>query len=403
MAIFILIVSPAAMIGYSYWDDLSNDDSNQIQIGSWWGTAISTAQEFFDFATKTNSTADDVYYLNNDIDFTGFNWILDASNYNATFRGTLDGNGMTISNLTITTTTSSNSYIGIFPIMQGGSVSNLILSNVNIQIGYSYSSVQAGLIAGNISGLTNTIENITINNAGVIGNSTNGTGGLVGKISNSGTTVNITNIKATDLKVFSTSSYVGGIVGYISSSYSYLNVSDIDVEGEVSSMSTSSYTGGVLGYANSSTYFHLNRAIVNMTSQNTLVSSYYLDYSTRYMGGFIGYNKSTSDKIIMENSFFTGSLVSSDTRRPYYIGTAVGRSSGSETLNSAYYSMVLYMETNGTLTYTPSYTPRGTMATLVNASTMPSLYWWDTFALSFVTDDNLWSQDSITGQLYLDR
>jgi len=404
LAVLLLAFSPTIMIGYSYFDTLNQDRPNSIMIGEWWGTPIYTAQEFYYLATGDNTTADDVYYLANDIDFTGFSWVLNSYNFDATFRGTLDGNGKTISNLTITTSSYSNRYLGIFPRMEGGSVYNLTLSNIDLTIGYS-TSVASGLIAGNVFGLDNKIENITIENVGVRGNSTYGTGGLIGNIENYSTTVEITNIKATGLKVFSTSSYVGGLVGSLRSSSVVLDVLDVDIQGEVSSMTTSSYTGGILGYITNGAYFHLNRGIVDMTSQNTLEtgSYYYLRYSNRYLGGFIGYNQSTSDKVVMENSFFTGGLVSSDTRRAYYIGTAIGRSSGSESMSNLYYSKVLFKETNGTLTYDPSYTPRGVMTTLVNTSTMPSVYWWNSFATLFVTTDDIWLQDSISGQLYLSR
>jgi len=400
----VITISPVSMVAYSYWNDLTENKSNEIIIGEWWGIPISTAQEFYNLATGGTTTSDDVYYLTNDIDFSGFSWTLDSYNGSATFRGTLDGNGMTISNLTITTTSYNNDYLGIFPRMEGGSVYNLTLSNIDLVIGYSYTSVASGLITGNIYGLSNTIEDITIINAGVRGNSTDGTGGLVGNIENSSTIVDITNIKASGLKVFSTNSYVGGLVGSLRSGGVDLNVSDVDIEGEVSSMTTSSYTGGVLGYITNGAYFQLTRAIVEMTSQNTLeTGSYYLRYSNRYLGGFIGYNQSTYDKVIIEDSFFTGSLISSDSRRAYYIGTAIGRSSGSQTITNSFYSMVLFRNTDGSITYYPSYSPRGVMTTRVNASSMPSSYWWDSFAVSFITSDNIWSQEVSSGQLYIDR
>jgi len=405
IAVLVLLSLAPISIGYSYWNNLIANESNNLVIGEWWGTPIYTAQEFYDFAMKSDSSSNDVYYLANDIDFSGFSWGVDSSQEYITFRGTLDGNGKTISNLTIYPTSSYTSYIGIFPQMEGGSVYNLVLSNVETDVYSFYSSIVPGLITGRVIGSTNTISDITIVDSGVRGTSSTGTGGLVGAVENYSTVLNIDNVKAINLKVFSTTSYVGGIIGSINDSGVEVNLSDIDISGEVSSMTSSSYTGGIIGKITNGAYFNLQRAIVDMGSQNTLETyySYYNHYSERYLGGFIGYNQSTSDKVILDHVFFTGSLVTDSSRRSYYIGTAIGRSSGSETMNETYYSQVLYRDSNGSITYYPSFSPRGVMATMVNASTMPSVAWWDAFSTDFYSANSLWLQDSGTGRLELFR
>lgn len=409
LAVFVLSLTPFAM-GYAYWNNLTSNQSNSLSIGEWWGTPIYTAQDFYDMAMNQNSNASDVYYLANDIDFSGFTWTLDSNNENTTFKGTFDGNGKTISHLTITQTDYYGSYLGIFPRMDGGTVQNLTLSNVLMDIDSSYLyyyygfTISSGLITGNAYGSTNTISNITIIDSGVKGSNSSGVGGLVGSVDNRNTVVNIDNIKATNLKVFSTNQYVGGLVGAINDRYAEVHVTDIDIQGEVSSMSSYSYTGGVIGYVSSYTTFDLNRALVDMTSQNTLETGggYYQNYSSRYLGGIIGYNRSSSDQVSIDNTFFTGSLISSDSRRSYYIGTAIGRSRGSETITNSYYSMVLFMDSHG-VTYDPSYSPRGVMLPVVNTSSMPSVSWWNNFATNFYNTNTLWAQDPSSGQLELIR
>lgn len=408
LVVFAISITPVVSLGYSYWNNLSDSNSENISIGSWWGTAISTAQEFYDFATKSDSATEDLYYLTNDIDFSGFDWLITSSNNSVTYRGTLDGNGYSISNLTITSNPSYKSYLGIFPRMNGGTVTDLILSNVNLVLDSSTlfsTSTVSGLIAGDVYGSTNTIDNITIIDCGIRGTSSSGTGGLVGSVQQSSTTVNISNVKATGLRVFSTNTTSGGLVGYVRTSGASVNATDIDIEGEVTAMGSSSYTGGIIGRIRSGASFSLDRAIVEMTSQNTLEtnSSYDQDYSERYLGGLIGYNQSTSSLVSINNAFFTGSLITNTSRQYRYIGTAIGRVSGSQIINNTYYSMVQFNTSNGTIVYDLNFTPLGVMTSLVNASSMPSLTWWNGYSSSFSTIDNLWSQDPTTGRLELLR
>ena len=73
-----------------------------------------------------NSTV--IYVLKNDIDCTNFPFFPIAST-NQGFTGTLDGSGLSVINLTIIC---SNSYVGIFSYVCGGSIKNLCLQNFNV-------------------------------------------------------------------------------------------------------------------------------------------------------------------------------------------------------------------------------------------------------------------------------
>ncbi len=405
--IIVLFVSFSSviMVSYAFWDGLTDDQAETVPVGDW-GIPITTAQEFYNFASKIDSMASDRYYVFNDIDFTGFIWEYTDTSTVTTFRGTLDGNGKTLSNLTIYTNSSTYQYIGIFPQMEGGSVYNLTLSNFDISLGSTAlagSALMAGLITGNAYGLTNIISNITITNGGVRGTSDLGTGGLVGSVSNSTTIIDIDNIKATNLRIFSINTYSGGLVGNIGSSGAQVNISDIDIEGEVFSSARLSYTGGIVGGIIGGGILSIDRAIVEMTSQNTLETSIsYLEYSQKYLGGFIGYNQSTSTDVIIADAFFTGSLISDAKQNSAYVGTAIGRDGGSETLNRTFYSMVEFRTKKGLIDYIPN-NPTGVMTTLVNQSTMPIVSWWNNFAIEFDNANDLWVQDISTGRLYLIR
>lgn len=405
LLLLFMLIFTSSSTAYSFFDDLSSENSETIPVGEWM-IGISTAQEFYDFATKTDSVSGDRYYLKNDIDFTGFTWELNSTNYNSVFLGSLNGNNYTISNLTIYTNSTAYSNIGIFPVINGASITNITFDSIVIDLGstaLSSSSLSAGIIAGSISGSTNTFSNITFTDCGVRGTSSNGVGGLFGNVSGTTTIVNINNIKASNLRVFNTESNSGGVIGLIGSNGATLNITNIDFEGEVYSDNDSSNVGGVVGQIQSGSYLSIDNAVVEITTQNTLEtnSTYYLNYSHKYLGGFIGYNLTTSDKLSLNYTFFTGSLVTSAKNKAKYVGTLIGRDTGSYTSTDSYYSMVLFMNSrNGSITYNRDSKATGEFSILVNSSTMPSLTWWNSFSTGF--DTSIWDQNA-SGRLYLIR
>ncbi|HBY66205.1 MAG TPA: hypothetical protein DEG42_07555 [Acholeplasmataceae bacterium] len=392
---------------FAFWaSSISGNSGNNdglINIGDW-GTPIFTPSEFYTFATKTNSLATDNYYIANDIDFTGFTWTYNATNNAVTFRGTLNGNGKTLSNLTITNTSTSYLYNGIFPRLNGATIHDLTLENINTITTLTGTSQRSGLIAGNAWGGTNTLTNITIIDSGSQGNSTNGVGGLIGNVQNSTTILNLNNIKATNLRVFNRSAYVGGLVGRISTSGARVTMNDVDFQGQVYAYTSSGYSGGLIGYTPSGSYFTLNRAIVEATFQNTLVTNatYYLRYSDRYLGGIIGYNAAVAANINITDAFFTGSLFNQTNTYRAAVGTVSGRDATQATLLRTYHSYVAYRTATGTVSYTQT-GQTGQMATVVSATAMPTSVWWDGFYVNLVAGNTDWMQTPVTGRPYLNR
>jgi len=380
----------------------ANNGGGTVVIGDW-GIPIFTAQEFYDFATKSNSVLTDQYYLHNDIDFTGFTWTYNSTNNQVIFRGTLNGNGKKLMNLTITNSSTSYLYNGIFPRSIGSTIYDLTLENVHTVTNLSGSTQRAGLLIGRAEGGTTTLSDIKIIDSSVQGNSTNGVGGLVGNVLNSTTIVNISNIKATNFKIFNDAAYVGGLVGRIATLGAQVNVTDVDFQGEVYSNITSntgsSYAGGIIGYIPSGGRFTLNRSIIEATFQNTLVtSSNFNGYTNRYLGGVIGGNASATANVNIQNMFFTGSLYTRIDARRNDVGTISGQDSTQATTSNVFHSMVAYRALGGAVTYTTT-TQTGQMAVRVNASTMPDQAWWNSFYTNF-TSNSLWLQDG-TGRPYL--
>ncbi len=135
----------------------------------------------------------------------------DGSN-NRYFKGTFDGNGKTITGLTINKPNDNNQ--GLF-----GEISNAVIKNVT-------------LIDANITGRSNV--------GGIVGY---GTGGSDNKNS-------IDNCKVLNGTIAATAggaTYHGGIVGY---SY-YIDINNCVVSGTISTAVSNEYYGGIIGYAGS--------------------------------------------------------------------------------------------------------------------------------------------------------
>jgi len=88
LLLFVVLIASGSSLAYSYFDSLSEPIRQTITVGEWM-EPISTPQEFYDFATKTDSVSEDRYYLTNDLDFSGFTWELDALNNDVVFKGVL--------------------------------------------------------------------------------------------------------------------------------------------------------------------------------------------------------------------------------------------------------------------------------------------------------------------------
>ena len=65
------------------------------------------------------------------------------------FEGVFDGNGKTISGLTITTAAGADDAVGLFGVVDGGTVKNLQLTDVNIDVpGSELAGAAVGLLVG---------------------------------------------------------------------------------------------------------------------------------------------------------------------------------------------------------------------------------------------------------------
>ncbi|MDR0220990.1 MAG: hypothetical protein LBI54_06265, partial [Lachnospiraceae bacterium] len=97
------------------------------------------------------------YYLDADIIITDANWTPIGSSANVTeyFRGTLDGQGYTISGLAIT---GSGKYNGLFGYVSGATIKNLGLVGVDIDVSSSTITTYTGALAGYATATTEALN-----------------------------------------------------------------------------------------------------------------------------------------------------------------------------------------------------------------------------------------------------
>ena len=169
--------------------------------------------------------------LTADIDLKGIDWTPIGKDDNKAYTGTFDGNGKTITGLTVT---GSYKYAGLFgDIDENGTVKNVVLEGV--QITSDNSSGYAGGVAGDSWG---TIENCSVSGS-VSG--TTFAGGVVG--SQWGGSITGCNSSATVKGVI----FAGGIAGETNSGASLTGcyaTGDVTVE---NNGTNNSHAGGVVG------------------------------------------------------------------------------------------------------------------------------------------------------------
>jgi M26 IgA1-specific Metallo-endopeptidase N-terminal region len=146
------------------------------------------------------------------------------------FRGTFDGKTFKIKNLTIS---ANGWYTGMFKIVDGATLTNIRLTNVNVPNSFPYTGAIAGVMS-----------NTTLSDSEVSGTvkGADSTGGLVGAM----TVSTVMNSKISGLSVTGTTS-TGGFVGYAAAS-SFVTLCT-STNGSVKGTSD---TGGFVGLASTS-------------------------------------------------------------------------------------------------------------------------------------------------------
>jgi hypothetical protein len=260
---------------------------------------------------RTDSFEGKTIRLAADINLAGRQWtpIGKPNTYgHYSFRGTFNGGGGTIANLTIIDkidNLNENYSYGLFG-ANSGNINNIHLTGVSITVSSSYPPLIAGSIVGSNGGtVTDCTASGSIFTTSSYSSSpsyNSSAGGIVGN--SSGMVRNCTasvTITFTSTSTYYSSSTTGGIAGQ---NYSTGTVTYCTASGSVTSSPfpyCSSSTGGIVGYNGG--------MVTNCTANgNVTTTTTTYSYSSSHTGGVIGENHMTSTtNSIIENNKFSSS------------------------------------------------------------------------------------------------
>ena len=285
-------------------------------------TVISSPDELIAFRNSVNNGNDyegSTVVLGDNIDLSlqDINWTpigtgtRSGSGYTGNaFKGTFDGRGFTISGLTIDATVSGTNVddaYGLFGVIDGATVTDLTLANVHI-------TVDRGECVGGVVGLMvndSTVSNIEMDVGSGI-TAVRGLGGIVGRMTISGTIENCVN----EASINGSGANVGGIVGaaYYTAVGSEMYITNCKNYGAVTC--TAGVAGGIAGLSAANVSGCENHAVItgngtdvagivaeqqnagsvtNCVNNADITNTNSGAYGTGGIVGWLRYNGSTSD------------------------------------------------------------------------------------------------------------
>ncbi len=175
-------------------------------------------------------TAD--FIMTNNVDMSVVDGFAPIGTTDIAFSGKFDGNGKTVSNLTIDGT----AKVGLFGAIDGATVKNITFKNAEVSAKGGYVGVLAGHITGDA-----TVENITVDGA-KIASSDLYAGVIFGAVNGGEGSTALSGLTVKNSAVKSEANYVGSVAGRVSGG---VLISDITVDGFTAS--GASYVAGVVG------------------------------------------------------------------------------------------------------------------------------------------------------------
>ena len=291
-------------------EDEFDTDENVHEVGKWNGGSeepaidesnitINSAEQLAGLAKMVNEGEKLSGYtvtLNADIDLNNLNWTPIGTSSNA-FEGNFNGNGHTISNLSVTV---DGDNAGLFGYTKGGKVENISIHNAEITGKYGI---------GVVTGAPGTTQYSDIELTGLVKvEGEQFVGGILGggndpmKLAANLMNVHINVEDGSYVKA--SNNFVGGVVGAMEEgSFTVSNVSsniDVDCEGSIA--------GGIVGQVD------VNNKFENCSSSGNVTMTYpYSIENYAYMiGGIAGtWNDQKEGEIHFNECSFTGNLTSS--------------------------------------------------------------------------------------------
>ena len=292
----------------------NNDDvidmssiSETVTADEWAKTAgkvikLNTADDLKKLANITKEgkeTSGRTFALGADIDMKGVSDFAPIGNsYSNSFKGEFDGQGFTISNLTIN---SNDEVVGFFGNTDSATIKNVILDKVNI-VANNIDGICGGLIGGSYD---TTVDSCFV--TGSIENAGYYTGGLIGQ--SGGTVTNC----STNTDVKATSATTGAFIASNSGS-----ISNCTASGSVIIENITSNTGGFVGYNSSGIVKCSSSADISLRGTSG-------DYSV--LGGFAGWTQGGTIKECKYTGKIDNSCSAVDVDR---LGAFVGISSNNK-------------------------------------------------------------------------
>lgn len=252
------------------------------------------------------------YVLIADIDLTGYEWV--PLNYASPYKKYIhfDGQGHTISNLTITQPIGYASFAGVLY----GTLQNVTFNNASINAGGNKSGVVAGYMGTSNAFIPSVAKNVTVKNSFVT--ATTSCGGFVGQTGSANSTFENCHVINTTVNHTGSSNYhVGGFVGRAQQAGTY---TDCSAEATVTG---TQFVGGFAGYIEKGTY---TRCFSTSTPTGSID-----------VGGFVG----KADVGTLVDCYYAGPKVSAtktsdDARCGGFIGFASTVSAGSSSFTGCY-------------------------------------------------------------------
>lgn len=309
---------PTEAAAADVWDGTTTDTN-------WTGSGtesdpyiITTGAQLAGFANSVNSGnkySDEYFKLSNDIDLNNKNWT-PIGKANFRFSGTFDGDGHTISNLSV----DSGDYCGLFGYIDYSTISNLSVSGSVVVVDYS-GTVNAGGIVGDA--MYSIIENCS-NFATITtdsGSRVSYCGGIIGFAYKS-TVQYCYNTGSVTASSKGSNAYAGGIVGRKNSNDSNEIIGCYN-KGRVTAYGVDeAYAGGLCG---------ANGSILTVDYSYN-VGTVVAEGQTHYTGGIVGGKANTSATITITNSYW---LDTCGATADYSDGTANGKKTEGELKSDA--------------------------------------------------------------------
>jgi hypothetical protein len=226
------------------------------------------------------------------------------------FRGTFDGNGYTLSSISISG--GFNSYIGMFRQMENATVKNLLIDGIHMFDVGPFTGGLAGSVKSSI------ISNVRIKNINMVG--PDYSGGLIGQAENS--TISYSSTQGVMAQNFGTDAG-GGFIGFAIDCQIFNSVSHVNI---IQTSSTAFGVSAVGGFIGLGVRGNVANCYADGNIDYSAVTETDPEYAPRQVGGLLGAGSS----IVVNNAFYTGIIM---VENATFIGGAAGSFSGAPFTN----------------------------------------------------------------------